>query len=590
MDSYLSSIDAYMQQQEQNEKQQQHFQQQQQQPAHSEAQFPSDASQTFDFSEQSLTDIWLNNLPTSSNMPLYYNDENSSNATGLLPDIPALSGIPSDSMNNGNVNNFNVQPVEPVYLTNFTAQQPVPAPTFDMHGRPIRIRKKPGRKPNPASPALRKAQNRAAQRAFRERKERHLKDLESTIRSLRDQRNSATKEANALKKKLEAYKVENWYLKGVVLTLQLICYHRNVSIATHSPYLSDTILTEIAKTSAHSVDAYSKACKNNNLNLKTSLSNETKSKLNSENDKEETQSHKAEDDQMDCTMNDEDSIKETTQSITTDPSHTHSGNEEDSEQPGWTSKIDESDTDKINAVSPIPNLFSRENPLESSLDAIHYIRLKLGLKATLANNHSITDISAARLKPTILQLAIPHDPRIDLIPTPHMRDRMIIFREQMDYDRCFSLLLNEAVYHGGDPTLSESWELPVEFFNEFWYLCIHYDVRKTNKWRRIRGLADVFEGPQVPEEDQREYRGLKNSDVESIWNEEALDEIVKSMPVLKPIMEPDTPSSSTQFESNDKDKPEYYYERMMGIAVESRKLLKSPTYGKLYYCSHLNLR
>jgi hypothetical protein len=35
---------------------------------------------------------------------------------------------------------------------------------------PVKIRKKPGRKPNPASPALRKAQNRAAQRAFRERK------------------------------------------------------------------------------------------------------------------------------------------------------------------------------------------------------------------------------------------------------------------------------------------------------------------------------------------------------------------------------------------------------------------------------------
>ncbi|KAG9305656.1 hypothetical protein G9A89_022578 [Geosiphon pyriformis] len=47
-------------------------------------------------------------------------------------------------------------------------------------------RKKPGRKPNPASPALRKAQNRAAQRAFRERKERHLRDLENTIKSLRE--------------------------------------------------------------------------------------------------------------------------------------------------------------------------------------------------------------------------------------------------------------------------------------------------------------------------------------------------------------------------------------------------------------------
>lgn len=43
-------------------------------------------------------------------------------------------------------------------------------PALDEQGNPIKIRKKPGRKPNPASPALRKAQNRAAQRAFRERK------------------------------------------------------------------------------------------------------------------------------------------------------------------------------------------------------------------------------------------------------------------------------------------------------------------------------------------------------------------------------------------------------------------------------------
>ncbi|KAG0048544.1 hypothetical protein BGZ89_004544, partial [Linnemannia elongata] len=33
---------------------------------------------------------------------------------------------------------------------------------------PTKTRKKPGRKPNPASPAVRKEQNRAAQRAFRD--------------------------------------------------------------------------------------------------------------------------------------------------------------------------------------------------------------------------------------------------------------------------------------------------------------------------------------------------------------------------------------------------------------------------------------
>ena len=46
--------------------------------------------------------------------------------------------------------------------------------------------KKPGRKPLTSEPtSKRKAQNRAAQRAFRERKEKHLKDLETKVEDLR---------------------------------------------------------------------------------------------------------------------------------------------------------------------------------------------------------------------------------------------------------------------------------------------------------------------------------------------------------------------------------------------------------------------
>ena len=45
-----------------------------------------------------------------------------------------------------------------------------------------KVPKKPGRKPLTSEPSSkRKAQNRAAQRAFRERKEKHLKDLETQV-------------------------------------------------------------------------------------------------------------------------------------------------------------------------------------------------------------------------------------------------------------------------------------------------------------------------------------------------------------------------------------------------------------------------
>ncbi|KAF0528886.1 bzip transcription factor [Gigaspora margarita] len=90
-------------------------------------------------------------------------------------------------------------------------------------------RKKPGRKPNPASPALRKEQNRAAQRAFRERKERHLKDLENTIKSLREsQYESAVKtyrESQQLRSLIERLKSENLYWKQVSVNFEMVLNH-----------------------------------------------------------------------------------------------------------------------------------------------------------------------------------------------------------------------------------------------------------------------------------------------------------------------------------------------------------------------------
>ncbi|KAK7534737.1 transcription factor PAP1-domain-containing protein [Phyllosticta citribraziliensis] len=58
--------------------------------------------------------------------------------------------------------------------------------------------KKPGRKPLTSEPTTkRKAQNRAAQRAFRERKEKHLKDLETKVQEL-EQASDATNHENGL--------------------------------------------------------------------------------------------------------------------------------------------------------------------------------------------------------------------------------------------------------------------------------------------------------------------------------------------------------------------------------------------------------
>lgn len=72
-----------------------------------------------------------------------------------------------------------------------------------------KVPKKPGRKPLTSEPSSkRKAQNRAAQRAFRERKEKHVKDLETKVEELEKQSEAANHENTQLRARVERMTVE----------------------------------------------------------------------------------------------------------------------------------------------------------------------------------------------------------------------------------------------------------------------------------------------------------------------------------------------------------------------------------------------
>ncbi|KAL1955712.1 hypothetical protein VTO42DRAFT_8184 [Malbranchea cinnamomea] len=69
--------------------------------------------------------------------------------------------------------------------------------------------KKPGRKPLTSEPtSKRKAQNRAAQRAFRERKEKHLRDLEAKVQELEKASQVANNENALLRAQVERLQIE----------------------------------------------------------------------------------------------------------------------------------------------------------------------------------------------------------------------------------------------------------------------------------------------------------------------------------------------------------------------------------------------
>jgi hypothetical protein len=417
-----------------------------------------------------------------------------------------------------------------IYVSNIplmTPPPPPPQPQFDENGQPIKIRKKPGRKPNPASPALRKAQNRAAQRAFRERKERHLKDLEGTIRQLREQRNSAVKELNQTKSKMDSFRAENWYLKGVVLTLQFVCLHHNIHIPTHSPYLTEEALSEMAKKTPHAIEAYVNAYTRNNINLKPTMAAHF---ANAANEKESPKAATAttatsvddDDDMIDGNGEDDDDQRRLSESSES-PSFVKIEEEDDETMTQWLKQHNEKKKRKQEEKE------EETQPNPSSVSAIQRLRLQLRLQSTISNIGK----SAVRLQPTILQLAIPHDPRIDLIPTPHMRDRMIIFRDQMDYDRCFAMLINGALYHGGDPTMSASWELPPEFFTEFWYLAINYDVNRTETWRKLKATRNDYTTQQYTT--NASFSSPSTSSGDTVWTDDVFAQMTAGMPTLQPL-------------------------------------------------------
>ncbi|KAI8090160.1 uncharacterized protein B0P05DRAFT_464337 [Gilbertella persicaria] len=382
---------------------------------------------------------------------------------------------------------------------------PQPGPQTQSNGQPIKIRKKPGRKPNPASPALRKAQNRAAQRAFRERKERHMRELEIAIKQIREQRDKLHVENEQFKADQEILRSENWYLKGIVLTLQLVCFQHNLVIPQHGPYINEQAISVLAQSIPEPIAAYISVNASNKLPIPSKLFGYrhtmkqrdrylstgsiviTKDGIHSVSDRtSKTASLSVSQDSLDRLY----SSDVPTEHLV----HPLEQQQHDEELATTMPPL------SPETHTPHPVMLAEE-PLTSNLAAIQTLRLRLRLQSACVRMDSIP----FAIQPTLLQLTIPHDPRIDLIPTPHMRDRMILFRDQFDLDDCFRCLLAHSVFHGGDPAIAANWQLPPEFFEKYWFLTIDYDLRRTtNKWRRLQGLGELdFKQQQKQQEEER---------------------------------------------------------------------------------------
>ncbi|CAG8472061.1 1227_t:CDS:10 [Diversispora eburnea] len=115
------------------------------------------------------------------------------------------------------------------------------------------LKKKPGRKPlNNTPSSKRKAQNRAAQRAFRERKERYVKELETKITELESLSAKSAQENQQLKTLVEQLQTENFILKQTSFSFEF-----PLTKTEKSTTLVDKNITDLMSSSSSSSSASS---------------------------------------------------------------------------------------------------------------------------------------------------------------------------------------------------------------------------------------------------------------------------------------------------------------------------------------------
>ncbi|SAM04343.1 hypothetical protein [Absidia glauca] len=262
--------------------------------------------------------------------------------------------------------------------------------TFDDQGKRIRPRKKPGRKPNPPSPAQRKAQNRASQKTFRERKRKEKRDNDTNIKTCIQQRDQAIRKVNTLQRTVKQLRYENNYLKD-----------NKMHIISKSPEFTqpppNDPATALTPSFMHSPKMDSSFYSSMMMMMMPDpFSYDT------------TASTTFLDDIMDVP-----------------PTMTHTYPTAPPPPPTPPPKN--------------PDPVKRTYPPMPAADAINYIQ---------QNNKG--HYTQYIFMPTELQQAVTHDPRIDSVPGPLMRDHMILFQDYYDANTLFSFLIHQSVFLGGE--------------------------------------------------------------------------------------------------------------------------------------------
>ncbi|CEI97817.1 hypothetical protein RMCBS344292_11942 [Rhizopus microsporus] len=340
-------------------------------------------------------------------------------------------------------------------------------------GQRIKKKKRPGRKPNPPTVEKRRAQNRASQRAYRERENQRKQEHEK-------ERMCFLKEIQALKRKLAQTQYEANYLRAMVLhfTLTMLAEKGSVPHLFVDEDAANTASYDIKQTTSSNPPLLEIILENKRIvDLTQALYNICQVK-NAVHHKKKF--YKFPQDYVPLNSESQ-QIEATFPTQPLDPKLGFNQQQEDEALLADTLATQEEDemiTTEQNQLTihkkPLKGVILQPPSLKTAddfvhmppLQAVHITKLQLKIASIMGPNTQLA------LAPTTLQKLIPHDLRIDYIPGPSLRDRMILFQDYFDVDECFQYLTQSTVFTGGDVRVPRNWRTGSDYTSKFWF-CAH---------------------------------------------------------------------------------------------------------------------
>ncbi|KAF7563716.1 hypothetical protein G7046_g415 [Stylonectria norvegica] len=100
------------------------------------------------------------------------------------------------------------------------------------------------------------------------------------------------------------------------------------------------------------------------------------------------------------------------------------------------------------------------------------------------------------MAPTLQQQILPHQPYVDMLPWPSLRDRLLISLATVNEMELVTDLSTDGLkIWGSVPWDPMAWEVSPAFAKKWWFLLDDGIMHITNFWRRQRGEDDLFLTP-----------------------------------------------------------------------------------------------